>query len=405
MKKIHVAVYFLAVAILTSSCSLIRPVGEKEKVDVPHTTDPAVTEDAVAESDTAASVEPEEKRVVSFLGCGDNIVYYGNVREAAAVAVPGGRQYNFAPTYTFVADRIRSADVAFINQETLMAGDGYEFSYYPTFNGPQDMGHDLVELGFDVIGMANNHMLDKGGAGLSATMDFWDGCGVLPVGAYRNEADYAEPRILEREGVRIAFLGYTEHTNGITLGASYELAIPYLEEDTLRTQIARAKEAADLVIVSVHWGDEYTFKPNANQKNYAQVMAEAGADVIIGHHPHVIQPVEWLTAQDGTRTLCVYSLGNFIGEQANDYNMVGGMISFDMVKEGKAAYVENVVFTPTVYYFNSSFYSNCVYLMKDFTPALASSHGISAYGKYTSLEKLRGYVSSTIAEEFLPKEW
>lgn len=407
MKNLRLSIVSLAcvLALILPSCGLIRPAGSgdgpaSESTDAPVAISPAQTD--APETDAPP---PAEKTVLSFLGCGDNIVYYGNVREAASVAVPGGRTYNFAPTYTFVADMIASADISFINQETLMAGEGYEFTYYPTFNGPQDMGLDLVDLGFDVIGMANNHMLDKGGSGLLATMEFWKTQPVLQIGAYENEADYNTPRILEKDGVKIAFLSYTYGTNGISLGAGYDLAIPYLDEETVRTQIEGVRGEADLVFVSVHWGEENHFAPSDYQKNYAEIMTEAGADVIIGHHPHVVQPVEWLTAEDGSKTLCVYSLGNFIGEQAQDCNMVGGMISFDIVKEGDDSYVENPVFIPTVYYFNASFYGNCVYLMEDFTDQLAASHGISAYGNYTSVEKLRRYVTDTVDAEFLPESF
>lgn len=391
-------------AVLLSSCGLVRPVGSGGETAPESTDAPAVTAAATEATETDAPI-PAEKTTLSFLGCGDNIVYYGNVREAKAVAVPGGRTYNFAPTYTFVADMIAAADISFINQETLMAGDGYEFTYYPTFNGPQDMGLDLVDLGFDVVGMANNHMLDKGGQGLIDTMKFWNSQPVLTIGAYEDEEDYNTVRVLEQDGVKIAFLSYTYGTNGISLGAGYDLAIPYLDEETVRSHITAAREEADLVFVSVHWGEENHFKPSEYQKNYARLMTEAGADVIIGHHPHVVQPVEWLTAEDGSETLCVYSLGNFIGEQAQDYNMVGGMISFDIVKEGERSYIENPVFIPTVYYFNSSFYGNCVYLMEDFTEEKAKSHGISAYGNYTSLEKLRKYVTDTIDASFLPESF
>ena len=366
---------------------------------------------AQTETEAASSVETDDPDApetrLSFLGCGDNIVYYGNVREAAAVAYSGGRAYNFAPTYQFVADMVRSADISFINQETLMCGEGYEFSYYPTFNGPQDMGLDLVDLGYDVVSLANNHMLDQWGSGLEATIAFWKTQPVLMIGGYMGEDDYTY-RVLDKDGVRIAFISYTYGTNGLTLGDGYEVVIPYLDEDTVRRQVseAHADPDVDLVFVSVHWGIEGQFTPSEEQKNYARIMTEAGADVIIGHHPHVIEPVEWLTAEDGTKTLCVYSLGNFIGEQAYDYNMVGGMISFDIVKKGSSAYIENPEFIPTVFYFDSNFYSNCVYPMTQFTEALASSHGIGpAYGNYTSLERLRKYVTDTIAPEFLSKEF
>lgn len=226
------------------------------------------------------------KTRLSFLGCGDNIVYYGNVREAAAVAHPGGRKYNFAPTYTFVENLISSADIAFINQETLMAGDGFEFSYYPCFNGPQDMGLDLIDLGYDVISLANNHMLDKSGAGLESTINFWKSQPVFTIGGYLSEEEYNQLHIYEKENVKIAFLSYTYGTNGISLDAAHSyLAIPYLDRNTVKTQVEAAHREADLVIVSVHWGIEGQFEPTKEQREYAQIMADAGADVIVGHHP------------------------------------------------------------------------------------------------------------------------
>lgn len=410
MKKLRrILILALALATLTS-CGIVRRTdapgtagaGRDTAGIVTHPPDSAQQTEMGSSGETDAPDVPEQR--LSFLGCGDNIVYYGNVREAAAVAVPGGRQYNFAPTYTFVADMIRDADISFINQETLMCGDGWEFSYYPMFNGPQDMGLDLVDLGFDVVGMANNHMLDKGGEGLEAAIAFWKQQDVLMIGGYMGEEEYTH-RILERDGVRIAFLSYTYGTNGLSLYPGFEVVIPYLDEATVEKQVRAARADADIVMVSVHWGEEGSFEPTEEQRKYAKIMNEAGADVIIGHHPHVIEPVEWFTSSGGQRTLCVYSLGNFIGEQAYDYNMVGGMISFDIVKKGETAYIENPVFTPTVYYFDSSFYSNCVYPMTSFTEELAASHGIGSYGNYTSLGKLRAYVTDTISPEFLPEDF
>ena len=130
-------------------------------------------------------------------------------------------------------------------------------------------------------------------------------------------------------------------------------------------------------------------------------MTDAGADAIIGHHPHVIQPIEWLTAPDGSRTLCVYSLGNFVAEQAADFNMLGGMIGFDMVKNGDTLTLNNVVFTPTVYYFDTNFYNNRVLLLSQFTDELAESHGISYYENTITVDGIKQYLNQTINKEFL----
>ena len=342
---------------------------------------------------------------VRFVGCGDNIIYGGNIKDARSKAIPGGRAYNFKPMYEPVADIIESADIAFINQETVMAGEGYEISYYPMFNSPQELGYDLEELGYDVVNIANNHMLDKGTAGLQSTIDFWKSMDVLMIGGYDDADDFDSIRVLEVNGITVAFLSYTYGTNGLTKAASSPIVIPYIKDEDILRQTALAKQAADFVIVSVHWGYEGAFQPNAEQKRVAQLFADCGVDAVIGHHPHVVQPVEWLTGKDGNTMLCVYSLGNFMAEQAYDYNMVGGIISFDIVQiAGGKPYLDNVLFTPTVFHFPSNFYNNTVYLMEDYTPELAAVHGVRSFYHHTlTYERLLAYATDTIDDEFLPE--
>lgn len=407
----------LLLLLCISGCSMFRPIASSNTdTDMPSITDAPpelVTAETTSGSIPAAVTSsppetvpvPPTETVVSFVGAGDNIVYYGNVRDAASCALPDGRKYNFAPVYSDVAELIEAADLAFINQETLMCGDGFSFSYYPMFNGPQDLGLDLVDIGIDVVNIANNHMLDKGADGLAATIDFWNAQdGVTMIGGYKNEDDYAQIRVLTVSDIRIAFLSYTFSTNMLTLPTSSGLVVPYPNEEITAAQIARAREEADFVIVSVHWGDENVFTPNEEQRSYAVYLAECGADVIIGHHPHVLQPIEWLERPDGQKTLCVYSLGNFMAEMARDYNMLGGLITFDIVKRGDTVTAENVCFLPTVYYFTTTFYKNHIYYLTDFSKELADSHGLAYYGRSLSLPVLRKYLNDTIADEFLPQQ-
>lgn len=398
MKKILICIICL-VCLLVTSCAYTD--------DIPYLEENEQQPSLQKDQDTfpGDKVEYEYKKI-SFVGAGDNIVYFGTVRDAQRSGTLGGRKYNFKPIYSEVKDIIEKADVSYINQETLMCGEGYDFSYYPYFNGPQDMGYDLVELGFDVVGIANNHMLDKGSKGLNKTIEFWDTLDVTLVGGYKDEADYNTIRVHEKDGIKIAFLAYTEMTNGNVPSKAYTTHIPYLNEANLEEQVAKAKEISDIVIVSVHWGDEGSFKPNNYQKNYAKKFADCGVDVVLGHHPHVIQPVEWIEGKDGNKMLCVYSLGNFMAEQAYSYNMVGGMISFDIVKENNTkARVENVVFIPTVFDWGAAFYDNRVYLLEEYTAQMASNHGIKSYGRTTSLKQLRGYVSNTIDDMFLSEKY
>ncbi len=405
MKKLISALLLVSVIASLESCSMlgVRKTGDGAgRTDDPAKTSTVHTTDAPQTTEPPVTEPLYDPAKVSFIGCGDNIIYYGNVREAAGKS-DSGRAYGFKYSYEHVADIISSADVAFINQETLMCGDGYELSYYPNFNSPQDLGYDLIDLGFDVVNIANNHMLDQTGSGLEHTIEFWQGMPVLMIGGYTSEEDYNTPRYLESNGLKIAFLSYTYGTNGYTLSNNYNAWVPYLSEDDIRRQTAAARENSDVLIVSVHWGIEGAFAPSDEQKNYARIMAECGVDVIVGHHPHVIQPVEWISRPDGGRTLCVYSLGNFMAEQAFDYNMVGGIISFDLMRDERGnVSIESPLFIPTVFHFNSSFYNNQIWPMESYTADMAASHGISAYGRHTSLDTLKKYVTDTVAPEFLP---
>lgn len=421
--KRFVALFVVTSVLLLSSCSFRTTDLDSlfSDQDSTKTVTNAPAENSAPVTDVPET-DPPVTKTASFLGVGDNIIYYGNVRDAAALAVPGGRKYNFVPAYDNVASMISAADVAFVNQETLMCGDGWDYSYYPTFNGPRDAGHALVDVGFDVVNIASNHMLDKGGAGLNATIDFWKRMNVTMIGGYSDETDYKTVRVHEVNGIRIAFLAYTYGTNGINLASGFNTKIPYLYrvsgggditdysadkivyEADLAADVAAAREAADFVFISVHWGEENHFEPNGVQKHYAKVMADAGADAIIGHHPHVIQPVEWIEGKNGNRTLCIYSLGNFMAEMAADYNMVGGMITFNMNLTGNDRAITDVVFIPTVFHFPANFYNNKIYLMEDYTEELAARHGVkSYYNNPCSLARMRKYVTDTISFDFLPE--
>ncbi len=407
MKRLIALFLVILLTASAASCSLRRIGGDEAAGGIPDT--PEVTDIATdtptepVPADTAAETKADVITKLSFVGAGDNIVYFGNVRDAASLAVSGGRKYNFKPTYGNVANIIADADIAFINQETLMCGDGYDFTYYPMFNGPQDMGNDLEELGFDVVNIATNHMLDKGAAGLGATISFWKSMKPLMIGGYENEDDFNNIRIYEKSGVRIAFLAFTFSTNGITKASSSDIVIPYLDEARITAQVTAAKEVSDFVIVSAHWGQENVFTPNDEQKTYAKLMADLGIDAVIGHHPHVIQPIEWIDGKDGNHMLCVYSLGNFMAEMAFDYNLVGGFVTFDITKKNDDhATLDNVRFVPTVFHYPSNFYNNKIYLMENYTDALASSHGISFYGNRTTLARLKKYVTDTISPDYLP---
>lgn len=395
LKKKYISLFLIFAIITLSFCACNDKKTDEKLSDNTQKTQTVTQETKIEEED-------ETEYRLSFVGCGDNIIY--GTKEARIFAEGTDRKYNYKPYYSGVSDIIEKADISFINQETVMCGEGYSLSYYPMFNSPQEVGLDLCELGFNVVNIANNHMLDKGSEGLEKTIEFWKSQDVLMIGGYESAEDFDNIRILEKDGIKIAFLSYTYATNGLTASAKSNVIIPYINDDDIVRQTKLAKESADLVFVSVHWGDEGSFVPNDDQEHTAKLFADSGVDVIIGHHPHVIQPLEWIDGVDGNKTLCVYSLGNFMAQQDRAYNMVGGIISFDIVySEKKLPYIDNVKFLPTVFHFNGSFTDNNVYLFENYSPEMTALHGVRTYyGNKFTYELILSYITDTIDEEFLP---
>lgn len=390
---------------------LRRPDAVADPADYAMETEPPVTDSQgnIPTDGTAAlpapitpPTVPGETRL-SFVAVGDNILHSA-IMEDAKNHAKDGAEYDFTYIYDNVRDEISAADIAFVNQETPMGGKALGYYGYPNFNGPQEAGDALVDCGFDIVCIATNHMVDARDAGLAGTIDYWNKQPVTLVGGYKGQADYDTVRVHEKDGVKIALLAYTYGTNGMTLSAGSELVIPLINEEDIRRQVALAKEAGDLVIVNMHWGTDSSFTVTAEQKKYAQLLCDLGVDVIIGEHPHVLQPMEWMTGKDGNKTLLTYSIGNFLSTMYNDYFMVGGMLSFDIVKTDKDTTVENVQLIPTMTYYDVNRANLSIYFLDEFTEELASSHGTNEHGA-TSLEQLRGYVTKNIAAEFLPKSY
>ncbi len=401
MKRIISLLLFAVICL--SSCAL-RPSGAIPETDKGPETVPVIDNDTQKPETDAPETEAKKEDTVykaSFLGCGDNIIYYGTWRDAQANA--GGAGYDFKPMYKNVADAISAADIAFINQECVIADSKAPISY-PTFNAPVQIADDLISIGFDVVSVANNHMLDQGPSGLAETYENWKERNVTLIGCHEENDSGKYITYTEKNGIQIAYVSYTYGTNLGGDPADHGLYASYLKYADIEGEIKEARDNSEFVVVSVHWGDEGSTTPNEEQKKYARLMADSGADVIIGHHPHVIQPIEWITGKDGNKTLCVYSLGNFLHEQDRQYNVPGGMIQFDIVKiNDQRAKVENPVFVPTVCHYPSNFYGNVIYYMKDYSEELASKHAVRTYYKNTiSYEYMVNLVKTTIGAEFLP---
>ncbi len=248
-----------------------------------------------------------------------------------AARLPDGT-YDYAPCYRFLAPYIASADICIANMEVPLAGAPY--SGYPQFSCPDAMMSQLFDAGVDVFLTANNHTCDKGAKGIRRTIQVMDSLGIPHVGTYLDSTDFQQrnPLMVERDGFRVAVLNYTYGTNGIP--APNPFIVNMLDSAAIARDIARARELkADYIVVMPHWGIEYERKQNKGQKGYANYMYECGADMVIGGHPHVVQPItlenknEYGVAQRVT----AYSLGNFVSNQRKRYTDGGIIVKCEIV--------------------------------------------------------------------------
>ncbi len=369
-----------------SQAAAKRP--DQAETDAPVPTEPAITSPFAGVS-------------IRFTAAGDNLIH-PNIHQDAGFRRTAEKEYDFLPMYEEVADIIAAADIAFINQETVMAGADHGYTGWPCFNCPQQLGIDMASLGFDIINIANNHILDKGANGLDTTIAFWETQPVTLIGVAKNPEAAKQIPIIEVQGVRIALLSYTYGTNGIVKPASSPLVIPYIDDNLILAELALAEATADFTIVSIHWGDENTQQPNAEQYRLAKLIAENGAEVILGHHSHTLQPLEWIEHENG-KTLCIYSLGNFVSGMARPVNQVGGFLSFTIAGDNMGGLcVEDVAFTPTVFFYDMTWYNTHLYLLENYTPEIAAGHGTAISGYTLPVETARKFVTDVIPVEYLP---
>lgn len=361
--------------------------------------DPEIT----PEPEQTPQPETSETRL-SFVAAGDNLIHSAVYEDAKRVAKEQNmaEEYYFDGMYENFKDTFSSADIAFINQETMLAGDKFAISGYPHFNTPEEMGETLQRLGFDVINLATNHCYDMGRDGLLNCINYFKDTPITTVGAYESQTDRENIRVIEKDGVKIAFLCYVYGTNSYP--ANNTLIVPFIDNETMATEVKKAKEVADLVFVSMHWGTEDVFNPTSSQRDAAQALVDAGADVIIGTHPHVIGEIKWKDRPDGKKTLIAYSLGNFISTMHYPWNMLGGLLSFDIVKDENGARVENPLFIPTMTHYSKNRDSLALYRLEEYSQELYDTHGTTLKNSQWSYDRLVNQVKDTVSKEFL-EDW
>lgn len=285
--------------------------------------------------------EPKvEKYKASLFAVGDALIHDGVYIDANTYkkGADGHYIYDFSPMFTDIADIVKDYDLAFYNQETVIGGKNLGLSNYPCFNSPDEIGEDLVKIGFNMVNLSTNHTKDKGIAGIKYSANFWEKQeNVYAVGSYTSKEKKEEAKFKTVNGINYAFLGYSTVTNGFTIKDSESYYWDLYDKEKVKNDIEKIKDKVDVIIVSMHWGTEYTHVPTTEEREIAKYLASLGVDIVIGHHPHVIQPIEYVDD-----TLVIYSLGNFISAQDGTNKRVGMMASLEInktVTDGKTTSV------------------------------------------------------------------
>lgn len=311
---------------------------------------------SLAPTSTALPSSPalqETRTQITLSAVGDILIHDTVYKDAYKKGQ--GKTYQFDPMFARVKSLMEKADLTFANQESIAGGAEIGLSSYPMFNSPFQISDTLKQAGVDIVSIANNHTLDRKEQAILNAIEYYEKIGLPYVGAYKNEEDRDSIRVLEKNGVKVAFAAFTYGTNGLTVPQGKEYLANYIDKDRIKQEISKAKQQADVVVLSLHFGTEYQLEPNKEQKDLAKFAINEGADIILGHHPHVLQPAEWIEREDGTKGFVVYSLGNFLAAQKELDTLIGGILTLHIEKiergDKVSISVQNPSFIPTYIYY------------------------------------------------------
>lgn len=335
----------------------------------------------------------EAVKKVKLVAVGDNLYHLKVINSG----LQKDGSHNYDAIYENMKEYIQEADVAIINQEVLLTADSSKWSGYPEFAAPLEVGEAVLKAGFNVITCATNHSYDKGAAVLTETVNYWNSKaddGVVMVGMYNSQKDYDTIAVKEYNGIKIAFLNYAYGVNGSRPDSKHSYMIKFMSESLMKSEIQKAKKLADVVIVLPHWGTEYKLAPTSSQQALAKKIAEWGADIIIGTHPHVVEPLKYIATSDGRKVPCYYSLGNFVANYTDWHDPVlEGMVELTITKWNGKITIKNVKLTPLVCDIRYSTawgstddyrFRYTVYKLEDYSEALADKHYNNRAGRTRS---------------------
>lgn len=365
---------------------------------------PSASDPGGNEQQAAGEMQPKTASF-SFAGVGDNLLhepiyYYWDMDHETR---------DYAPIYQGITPVIQAADLGYINQETVCAGDAFGLSTYPSFNGPNEFLDTLAASGFDWLSASSNHSMDAGTDALLYQLDYLAQRypSVSVTGAHRSEEEFYKPIVREINGIRVGLAGFTYGLNGYQKPEGYNWLIDVFDDGNGNVDYAlidgmleRLNAVSDVQIVSMHWGIEYTNEPTAQQRELAAYLHSKGVEAIIGTHPHVIQPAE-LIQDENQQTLVFYSLGNVLSAQDTSETMVGGLAQFVMNYDftSRKASFEQISFTPTVTLISPDLHTFGVSLLPDYTDEMAASQFVEVVkGQDCSVQWVRDYTASVMGE-------
>ena len=307
--------------------------------------------------ETVAQQEEEPKKDISFTitALGDVLCHNTQYWDAY---IKETDTYDFSYVFENVKEYTQAGDVTIANLETSFADAPY--SNYPTFNSPANLATALKNIGVDIITTAGNHCLDKGYKGLTETIDVLDENKLEHLGTYKSEEDQQKLFVKDINGAQVAFIDYTYGTNGIPIPTGKEYCVNVIDKAKIKAEIEKAKEAkVDVIIACMHWGEEYHTKPVQAQEDLADFLFQNGVDIIIGNHPHVIEPFETreVTMPDGTKKQCfvAYALGNFTADQRDVNTRDSIIINLKVTKKADGTVsIDNADYIPLYIYKNPS---------------------------------------------------
>ena len=319
------------------------------------------------------NVEPVKEDVnIKMTVIGDIMCHNSQYKDAY-----DGSTYDFSYVFDDIKDYISSADIAVGNLETTFAGKERGYSNYPRFNSPEQLAYNLKDMGIDVLCTANNHSMDTNYSGVVSTLDFLDDAGISHMGTSRTAEEQNQILVKDVNGIKIAFLAFTYGTNGIPVPSANSYCVNLIDKDLILKQLELAKaQEPDLICVNMHWGLEYQNVQNSDQEDWADFLFENGVDVILGSHPHVLQPMEkrTVTLEDGTTKDCfvIYSLGNFVSGQTKKNTRTSIILNINFTKDGETGKttIGDVSYVP-IYMYKSSSGSTKRYKLLDITSSIA----------------------------------